>query len=321
MPWHLFYTFKPAIPRALQLWFRRLLVRQRLKTYQHVWPIDPQSASPPKGWPGWPNGRQFAVILSHDVDTQKGHDACLRLAAIEKKLGFRSAFNFVPERYRTSPDVRASLRAKGFEIGIHGLKHDGKLFQSYAIFKQRAVRINHYMAAWQVQGFTSPSMHHNLDWMHRLNISHSTSTFDTDPFEPQPDGVGTIFPFWVGCHGTEDGFVEAPYTLPQDFTLFILMREQGIDIWKQKLDWIAARGGMVLVNTHPDYMNFEEPPLGPEEYPVGLYIEFLTYLQTRYADRYYHALPGELAEAMAPFLRNASNAVPPGKSCHTYERY
>jgi hypothetical protein len=23
------------------------------------------------------------------------------------------------------------------------------------------------------------------------------STFDTDPFEPQPDGMGTIFPFWV----------------------------------------------------------------------------------------------------------------------------
>ena len=34
--------------------------------------------------------------------------------------------------------------------------------------------------------------------------------------------------------------------------LFILMREKNIDIWKQKLDWIAKHGGMALVNTHPD---------------------------------------------------------------------
>ena len=30
-----------------------------------------------------------------------------------------------------------------------------------------------------------------------LNIAYDASTFDTDPFEPQPDGVNTIFPFWV----------------------------------------------------------------------------------------------------------------------------
>ena len=314
MPWFLFYTLKPAIPRPLQLWARRMIVRQRLKTYRHVWPIDPNAARLPVGWPGWPDGRQFAVILSHDVDTQKGHDTCRKLAAIEKDLGFRSAFNFVPERYRNSAALREDLRGDGFEICIHGLKHDGRLFQSHAIFKRRAARINRYMAAWQTRGFTSPSMHHNLDWMHHLNISHSTSTFDTDPFEPQPDGVGTIFPFWVGHQDADDGFVELPYTLPQDFTLFILMREPGIDIWKQKLDWIAARGGMVLVNTHPDYMNFQGSPLGPEEYPVNRYTEFLTDLKTRYAGRYYHALPGELAESMQPFLRCASHALPAANS-------
>jgi hypothetical protein len=37
----------------------------------------------------------------------------------------------------------------------------------------------------------------NLDWLGDLNIQYDGSTFDTDPFEPQPDGAGTIFPFWV----------------------------------------------------------------------------------------------------------------------------
>ena len=114
-------------------------------------------------------------------------------------------------------------------------------------------------------------MHHNLAWIHDLEIEYDASTFDTDPFEPQPDGVGTIFPFWVSKDGTQKGYVELPYTLPQDFTLFILMKEKNIDIWKQKLDWIAENGGMALVNTHPDYMNFDDGKLGIEEYPAQYY--------------------------------------------------
>ena len=104
-------------------------------------------------------------------------------------------------------------------------------------------------------------MHHNLEWIHDLDIEYA-STFDTDPFEPQSDGVGTIFPFWVSGNSNQKGYVELPYTLPQDFTLFILMKEKNIDIWKQKLDWIAENGGMALVNTHPDYMNFDEADPG-----------------------------------------------------------
>jgi hypothetical protein len=99
-------------------------------------------------------------------------------------------------------------------------------------------------------------MHHNLEWMHELNIEYDLSTFDTDPFEPQPDGVMTIFPFWVSENGYSKGFVEMPYTLAQDHGLFIILQEQNIDVWKKKVDWIVQKGGMVLLNTHPDYINF-----------------------------------------------------------------
>ena len=69
-------------------------------------------------------------------------------------------------------------------------------------------------------------MHHNLEWIGKLDIEYDLSTFDTDPFEPQPDGVGTIFPFWVERKDGRSGYVEMPYSLVQDFTLFLLMKEE-----------------------------------------------------------------------------------------------
>ena len=95
-----------------------------------------------------------------------------------------------------------------------------------------------------------------LGWIHELGSEYDASTFDVDPFEPQPDGMSTIFPFWVSS-GDNTGFVELPYTIVQDFTLYKMLGEQNNDIWKKKLDWVAEHGGMALINTHPDYMSFD----------------------------------------------------------------
>lgn len=145
-------------------------------------------------------------------------------------------------------------------------------------------------------GFRSPAMHHNLEWLHDLNIEYDASTFDTDPFEPQSDGVGTVFPFWVRGNSDTDGYVELPYTLVQDFTLFVLMKEETVDIWKEKLDWIVEKGGMALMNTHPDYMNFDGEKLGLEEYPAAYYVEFLEYTKSKYEGHYWHPLPKDMAQ-------------------------
>ena len=183
----------------------------------------------------------------------------------------------------------------GSDAGVHGLNHDGKLYKSRKVFQERAIKINAYLKDWGAVGFRSPAMHHNLEWLHELDIEYDASTFDTDPFEPQLDGVGTIFPFWVPGSFDGKGYVELPYTLPQDFTLFVLMREKNIDIWKRKLDWIAEHGGMALVNTHPDYMHFGAGKPGLEEYPVRYYKEFLEYVKERYEGQYWHVLPKEMA--------------------------
>jgi len=314
----LFYTIKPLIPRHVQIFLRRKMVTYKRNRYGHVWPVDSAAGTPPNGWQGWPSNKKFALVLSHDVDTRRGQEKCCPLMEIEEKLGFRSAVSFVPEGYLVSRTLLNDLKKRGFEVCVHGLTHDGKLFNSRQIFDERAKRINGYIKEWDVNGFSSPSMLHNLDWMHALNITHSMSTFDTDPFEPQPDAIGTIFPLWVQNNsetmrplknaqfnnpeilrafyeGLKEGFVELPYTLPQDFTLFILMKEKNIDIWKKKLDWIVEKGGMALINTHPDYMNFNAHKNGNEEYSVKFYIEFLEYIQKRYKDQYWHVLPRDMA--------------------------
>ena len=314
LPFKSFYLLKPLIPRKLQIGFRRKFIQFKRKFINYNWPIDPLAGNPPQGWSGWPQGKQFAVVLSHDVDTQRGHDHCRRLINLEENLGFRSSCNFVPEKYDVSEEVRKEIIARGFEVGVHGLKHDGKLFFSEKIFKERALRINQYLKEWGAGGFTSPSAHHNLGWMQALNMEYDISTFDTDPFEPQPDGVGTIFPFLVQRNPGEAAasqlpslpgsrppsfFIELPYTLPQDFTLFVIMREQTIGIWKQKLDWIAEKGGMALLNSHPDYMSFNASDQGNETYPVKFYTEFLEYIKSRYKGKYWQALPGEVARFFA----------------------
>ncbi len=355
---NLYYHLKPFIPRSVQIALRRMVIRRRRKSYEHVWPIDEKAGKPPEGWTGWPDGKQFALVLMHDVDTEKGHEKCLELMQLDEKMGFRSSFNFVPERYHVSPDVRHVLVEKGFEVAVHGLRHDGMLFSSRKRFELGAARINQYLKDWQSVGFVSPSMHRNLEWIHDLNVQYDASTFDTDPFEPQPQGVGTIFPFWVPSNNSKSpsnptdssnsqfvtrndplsqnltlntlhstlstdsaplqpspsnlqpptfskhGYVELPYTLPQDFTLFVILGERNINIWKKKLDWIAEHGGMALLITHPDYMNSDHAHSNLEKYPTRYYEELLSYIKEKYEGQYWNALPKEVAT----FWRDRSSA-------------
>lgn len=291
----IFYTLKPFIPRSTQIAIRRIIARRKRLIYSNVWPIDHAAGKTPDGWQGWPNGKKFALVIQHDVDTIKGHDNCRKLMAIEKKLSIRSMYSVVPERYQVSKLLLDEISNQEFELAVHGLKHDGKLFFSEKIFSESAVKINNYLKEWNSVGFTSPSMLRHPDWMHMLNIEYCNSTFDTDPFEPQPEGSGTIFPYFVSKDNNHNSYVELPYTLPQDHLLFIILKEKNINIWKEKLDWISEKGGIALFNTHPDYMNFNDNKMSMEEYPVRFYLEFIEYIKNRYKGQYWQALPKEIA--------------------------
>ncbi|MBA3353265.1 MAG: glycosyltransferase family 4 protein [Blastocatellia bacterium] len=71
----------------------------------------------------------------------------------------------------------------------------------------------------------------------------------------------------------------------------------------RKLDWIAAHGGMALINTHPDYMSFSGSAADSFEYPVRFYKEFLSYIRDNHAGSYWQALPREVAAHCSPLRR------------------
>lgn len=293
-----YYQIKPLLPKPLRLAIRRYFAKRQLANVQNTWPIAPGSEQPPKNWRGWPDGKKFALVLTHDVEGPRGLQKCTRLAELEKSLGFHSSFNFIPEgTYVAGSEIRRGLAGLGFEVGVHDLRHDGRLYRNRTQFMQNARRINHYLADWNACGFRSGFMLHNLNWLHDLNIAYDASTFDTDPFEPQPDNRNTIFPFWVS--NGNSGYAELPYTLPQDSTLFVLLQQTQPDIWIRKLDWIAANQGMALLNVHPDYVHFPDERSAKNSFPIAHYVQFLQHIRRHYDEQVWHPLPRDMARFVA----------------------
>jgi len=348
----LYYSVKPLIPWSVRMGVRRWFARRKRGRVASVWPIVPGSEHPPAGWPGWPEGRQFAFVLTHDVEGPEGLAKVKPLAELEMSLGFRSCFNFIPEGpYQDPRELRAWLTQNGFEVGVHDLRHDGNLFRSRSHFTREAARINGHLREWNAAGFRAGFMLNQSEWLHDLNTQYDCSTFDTDPFEPQPHGQNTIFPFWVArpedrrrqsedrnlssalgpqsaVHGPPSsvlrprsaGYAELPYTLPQDSTLFLLLRETSPEIWLRKLDWIAGHGGMALVNVHPDYLRFEGEPTSARTYPVEHYLTLLRHVRARYGNCLWNARPREVA-AFVRTLRPAPVRRRPLRVCMVTHSY
>jgi glycosyltransferase involved in cell wall biosynthesis len=105
--------------------------------------------------------------------------------------------------------------------------------------------------------------------------------------------------------------VELPYTLAQDSTLFLVLGETSPELWFRKLDWIAAHGGMALINVHPDYLRFPGEPANGRTYPVKHFQALLDYAGERYAGQFWQPLPREVAAFVRPLPR--PSAPRPGR--------
>ena len=291
-----YYWLKPMLPRPITRQLRRLRRGSARTNFPLGWPVEERyvrflwevmrqllilsSRQQIRFRPLWPEGRRFALVLTHDVETAAGQRHVRAVAELEEQLGFRSSFNFIPERYPLDWALLTELRERGFEVGLHGLKHDGKLFDTHSKFMRRARRINSYLEALGAVGFRAPLTHRNPEWMQALNVEYDLSFFDTDPFEPIPGGTMSIWPFMLGR------FVELPYTLVQDYTLIEVLGETTPKLWLDKVRFIEQYHGMALVNAHPDCLLSN----------VGwqVYAEFLEWLKDA-ADACWHALARDAA--------------------------
>ena len=187
-------------------------------------------------------------MLTHDVETAVGAANIGLLRGIETERGFRSSWNFVPHRYDVADELVQDLTEDGFEIGVHGLKHDGRDLESLPTLERRLPEIRRYAERWHATGFRSPATHRRWEWMPLLGFDYDSSYPDTDPYEPQAGGCCSWLPF------TNGDLVELPIMLPQDYTLFTILRVEDERPWLDKATFLRDRGGMALMITHPDYM-------------------------------------------------------------------
>jgi hypothetical protein len=257
-----YYLVRPVIPRSAQIFARRLYSRVQARTPFPRWPVEPSlhgfcdrvlrwaAEVAGTGVPylaPWPAGRDWALVLTHDVETDEGLRRLPVLRDIEVAAGYRSSWNLVPGRYQVPDDVVAALQADGFEVGLHGLYHDGRDLAD-GVLQERLPEMRRWAQRWQASGFRSPATHRAWDTMAGLPFEYDSSYPDTDPFEPQPGGCCSWLPYFNGP------LVELPITLPQDHTLFVILRRTGAATWIDKSERIRAAGGMALLITHPDYL-------------------------------------------------------------------
>ena len=288
----LYYHIRPLLPCSARALLRRGVVSRKGDNGFLRWPIEErfvlfveevrtilEASLPERPLPWWPAGHSMAVVLTHDVESPFGLSHLEDLLALERERGLRSSVSLVGDAYQIPESLVRDLHAEGFEVALHGWRHDGKTFSSHRVFQEQLPRMNQRLREWQSVGFRSPMTHRNPQWMQGLEVAWDSSFFDTDPFEPIPGGVMSIWPFVTGR------FVELPYTLPQDHTLIETLGETTPKTWIRKLDYIAAHHGMALLNSHPDYLC--------RQGRLGMYEEFLDELARR--SGCWHALPADVA--------------------------
>jgi len=229
----------------------------------------------------WPASHQSALILTHDVESAEGLRLAVEIADLEEERGLRSSFNIVASWYPIDHGIVRELRERGFELGVHGIYHDRSMFSTREAFEAQQPALREALRMLGAEGFRSPATHRVFDWLGDLPVSYDCSMPHSDPFEPQPGGCCSLWPFFIG------NVVELPYTLPQDHTLLTLLRHRSLDLWLEQLGRIERLHGLAQVLSHPDPGYLGDPP------KRELYAEFLDAICDR--DKVWRALPRDVA--------------------------
>ena len=230
----------------------------------------------------WPDGATSCAIMTHDVETETGLRACSYLMDTADGFSMKASFQIIPEqRYTVSVDLLESIRQRGFEVAVHDLNHDGRLFRDKEEFLRRAVKINSYRERFGASGFRAAVLYRRQSWFDALDFSYDMSVPNVAHLDPQRGGCCTVMPYFVGK------ILELPVTTTQDYTLFNILHDYSIDLWKKQIDLILEKHGLISFIVHPDYVS------GPRERTV--YEALLAHLANLRRDKgIWIATPGEV---------------------------
>lgn len=262
---NLYYFLRPLLPVS----FRRVLQRFHFRGWEEPlfprWPLDCSvdqifrslmllalRASGVSNIPFiwfWPEGKNSCAIMTHDVESTKGRDFCSTLMDIDDSRGIKSSFQVVPEqRYDVPREYLQSLRKRGFEIAVHDLNHDGHLYRNRAQFLERAAKINSYLKEFETDGFRAGVLYRRQLWYDALKCSYDMSVPNVARLDPQHGGCCTVMPYFIG------DVLEIPVTTVQDYTLFHILDDYSINLWKRQTEMIMQRSGLMSFIVHPDYI-------------------------------------------------------------------
>jgi hypothetical protein len=230
----------------------------------------------------WPGGAPNCLMMTHDVETSAGRDFTSKLMDLDDSYGIKSSFQVIPEkRYEISEDYICEIRTRGCEFNIHDLNHDGHLYREREEFVRRAARINGYIHRYDSRGFRAGAMYRNQEWYDVFEFSYDMSVPNVAHLEPMRGGCCTVMPYFIGK------IVELPLTAAQDYSLFHILNDYSIDLWKQQLALIRERNGLMSFIAHPDYLI--------ESRARKVYEALLDYLRQMVArDRIWAALAGDV---------------------------
>lgn len=293
-----YYSVRPH----LGLWSRKQLQKLFLRGWEGIpfprWPVDTTAdqlleklmilrveSQGPKSIPFiwfWPDGGSSCAMMTHDVETEAGTAFCSTLMDIDDKWGIKSSFQIVPEdRYPVSERFLESFRHRGFEVNIQDLNHDGHLFDDREEFFRRAAAINRYAQVFGARGFRAAVMYRNADWYDALDVSYDMSIPNVAHLEPQRGGCCTVFPYFIG------DILEIPLTTIQDYSLFHILNQYSIELWKRQTNLIQRRHGLASFIIHPDYIIATRAQ--------ETYVSLLEYLaRLREEENVWMALPSEI---------------------------
>ena len=262
---HMYYFVRPLLPVAVRKHLQRLHLKgSRGALFPH-WPLDRSVDNVfeqllllslkaqcvdriPLIW-FWPEGAPSCAIMTHDVETAVGRDFCATLMDIDDNFGIKASFQIVPERrYEVTPAYLDSIRKRAFEIAVQDLNHDGHLYRSRQEFRSRAARINSYGREWGAKGFRAGVLYRRQEWFDDLEFSYDMSVPNMARLDPQRGGCCTVMPYFVGR------LLEIPVTTTQDYSLFHIMKDYSIGLWKRQIDLIMEKHGLVSFIVHPDYI-------------------------------------------------------------------
>jgi len=230
----------------------------------------------------WPRGARGCVSMTHDVETASGRDFTGHLLDIDDSFQIKSSFHVVPEGpYAVREEYLRQIVDRGFELCVQDLNHDGRLYEDRNTFLSRAARINRYAREYNAQGFRSGVLYRRHEWLSDLEFSFDMSVPNVAPFDPQRGGCCTVFPYFIG------NVLELPLTTIQDYSLFHVLRESSIDLWRLQIEIILAKSGIATFLVHPDYIIEAEAQ--------AAYRQLLTLLaDLRERENIWFALPGEI---------------------------